>query len=160
MDNSFPPVSYYHCKNSIKPLETLLLTCSGAFDETKKLSSVFAFALQSVRACGAVALSAASTSTGTPHTGPLKDSSTRRHAQWKTLPLLTYLHRRILEHTHSQQRKTPHSQYKSWQFGNWAFGLTELWRQPPEPDDRKRDLNKRIEYWSEQQRRGNVTVKM
>lgn len=64
-------------------------------------------------------------------------------------------------HTQTQQRKRPHSEYKSWQFGNWAFGLMEPPRQHPEPDDRKRDLNKRAEYWGGRRcRQGYITVKM
>lgn len=103
-----------------------------------------------------------------PQTGPLKDRSTRSHKRWKThrccrccwIYTNTSLNSHAQHNTHPQQKKTPHIEYKSWQFGNWAFGLMELWRQPPEPHDRKRDLNKRAEYWSEPYCQGNITVKM
>ncbi len=94
--------------------------------------------------------------------GPLKDRSTIIRlccccCSWIYADISLYTHS---THARTQQRKRPHSEYKSWQFGNWAFGLMEPPRQHPEPDDRGRDLNKRAEYWGEQRCQGNITVKM
>lgn len=87
-------------------------------------------------------------------TGLLQDRSTGGHTQSKHCCCCCW-------HTqHRQQRKRPLTEYKSWQFGNWAFGLMESPKQHPEPDDRKRDLNKQAGYWGERRCQGNITVKM
>lgn len=93
-------------------------------------------------------------------------SSQRQMCKRTLLPLGTDISlrrrttRALSTHTDTKQRKRPHSEYKSWQFGNWAFGLMGPPGQHPEPADRQRDLNKRAEYWGEQRCRGDITVKM